>query len=72
MNFDRAEKFLTIAANLITDAHGSPEEVLVLGASEFNFNITFSWSLQNTAIVVGSSTSGSMYGIGLEFSQETE
>lgn len=70
--FDHAEKFLTLVANIITDTHGSPEEILVLGANEQNFNITFSWSFKNTALVVGSNTLRNVYGVGLEFSQTAE
>ena len=70
--FENAENFLTIAANLITDVHGSPGEMLVLGTTENNFHITFSWSLKNTTIVVGSNTLRNIYGVGLEFSQAVE
>ncbi len=66
-DFDTAEKFLQISANLITDIHGSPLEVNVSGATEYNFRVNLSWELEDRSIVVGSDTKGSSYMVGLSF-----
>lgn len=66
-DLDTAEKFLQITANLISDVHGSPMEINVLGVSENNFKVNMSWELQERSIVVGSDTKGSSYMVGLSF-----